>query len=163
MTTQEIINYLVVFNAWRRGKDERPQPDPREAGEFIDAAIARLREQESELVEWDTRIDAIMPDNCKDYWKAKPLERPEVVAGTILALRKREQLAWAHAEEWANEAATIRADKERLDWLESNARNIGLYRNGLWSVLMPEGVSEFCDTARAAIDAAKAGREGGAK
>jgi chromosome segregation ATPase len=64
---------------------------------------------------------------------------------------------------WAQGVAALRADKERLDWLENNAWKLGMELDGKWSVLTPETMTYPCDTARAAIDAAKAKQEGGAK
>ena len=41
MTPTEIVEILRQFNNWRRGTDI-PQPDPREIGEAIDAAVEMI-------------------------------------------------------------------------------------------------------------------------
>ena len=55
MTPTETAAKLRQFNEWRRGDDEAiEQPDPREIGEAIDAAIAmidRLEAAESDALE----------------------------------------------------------------------------------------------------------------
>ena len=51
MTTTEAATILRHYNLWRRGNLEgMPQPDPREIGEAIDAAI--------EMIEKAGRIEA---------------------------------------------------------------------------------------------------------
>ena len=57
MTTAEVAAKLRAFNEWRRGDEEIPQPDPREIGEAIDAAIEmieRMKAYETALrdIEW---------------------------------------------------------------------------------------------------------------
>ena len=43
MTPTEVTTKLRSYNLWRRGNlDGMPQPDPREIGEAIDAAIAMI-------------------------------------------------------------------------------------------------------------------------
>jgi hypothetical protein len=43
MTPTEVTTLLRQFNEWRRSEDETvEQPDPREIGEAIDAAIAMI-------------------------------------------------------------------------------------------------------------------------
>ena len=55
MTPTETTTILRHYNAWRRGNLEgQPQPDPREIGEAIDAAvkmIERMRDVEVALRE----------------------------------------------------------------------------------------------------------------
>lgn len=54
MTPTETAAILRQFNEWRRGDEDIPQPDPREIGEAIDAAIAmidRLEAAESDALE----------------------------------------------------------------------------------------------------------------
>ena len=46
MTTAEVAAKLRAFNEWRRGDEEIPQPDPREIGEAIDAAIEMIERME---------------------------------------------------------------------------------------------------------------------
>lgn len=43
MNTETIIAQLDQLNRWRRGEESDPQPDPKQVGEVIDAAIASLR------------------------------------------------------------------------------------------------------------------------
>ncbi len=42
MTPTEITTILRQFNEWRRGDEDIPQPDPREIGEAIDAAVEMI-------------------------------------------------------------------------------------------------------------------------
>ena len=42
MTPTETITILRQFNEWRRGDDDIEQPDPREIGEAIDAAVEMI-------------------------------------------------------------------------------------------------------------------------
>ncbi len=54
MTPSEVTNILRQFNEWRRGDEDIPQPDPREIGEAIDAAVEiveRMRDVEVALRE----------------------------------------------------------------------------------------------------------------
>ena len=54
MTPTETASILRQFNEWRRGDEDIPQPDPREIGEAIDAAvemIERLEAAESDALE----------------------------------------------------------------------------------------------------------------
>ena len=47
MNTAEVAAKLRVFNDWRRGHhDDTAQPDPREIGEAIDAAIEMIGRME---------------------------------------------------------------------------------------------------------------------
>ena len=57
MTPTETAAILRQFNEWRRGDEDLPQPDPREIGEAIDAAvemIERMKAYETALreIEW---------------------------------------------------------------------------------------------------------------
>ena len=42
MTPTEVTTILRQFNEWRRGDEDIPQPDPREIGEAIDAAVEMI-------------------------------------------------------------------------------------------------------------------------
>lgn len=42
MTPTEVAATLRQFNEWRRGDDDIEQPDPREIGEAIDAAVEMI-------------------------------------------------------------------------------------------------------------------------
>ena len=46
MTPAETAAFLRQFNEWRRGDEDIPQPDPREIGEAIDAAIEMIGRME---------------------------------------------------------------------------------------------------------------------
>ena len=47
MTPAETAATLRQFNEWRRGDEDIPQPDPREIGEAINAAIEMIERLES--------------------------------------------------------------------------------------------------------------------
>ena len=50
MTPTETAAILRQYNQWRRGNLEgQPQPDPREIGEAIDAAVEMIERMEREL------------------------------------------------------------------------------------------------------------------
>ena len=53
MTPTETAAILRQFNEWRRGDEDIPQPDPREIGEAIDAAVEMI-----ERMEWELRLIA---------------------------------------------------------------------------------------------------------
>ena len=55
MTPTETTTILRQFNEWRRGDEDIPQPDPREIGEAIDAAIAMI--ERVEVAEKERGID----------------------------------------------------------------------------------------------------------
>jgi hypothetical protein len=46
MTPTEAATILRQFNEWRRGDEDIPQPDPREIGEAIDAAVEMIERLE---------------------------------------------------------------------------------------------------------------------
>ncbi len=46
MTPTETAATLRQFNAWRRGDEDIPQPDPCEIGEAIDAAVEMIERLE---------------------------------------------------------------------------------------------------------------------
>ena len=46
MTPTETAAILRQFNEWRRGDEDIPQPDPREIGEAIDAAVEMIERLE---------------------------------------------------------------------------------------------------------------------
>ena len=64
MTPTETITILRQFNKWRRGGDIE-QPDPREIGEAIDAAIGMIerldRLSHQEPIGWFARLDGDGP------------------------------------------------------------------------------------------------------
>ena len=46
MTPSEVAAILRQFNEWRRGNEDIPQPDPREIGAAIDAAVEMIERLE---------------------------------------------------------------------------------------------------------------------
>jgi hypothetical protein len=48
-TISETVAFLRKFNAWRRGDDSIPQPQPRKVGEMIDAACDQIERMEKEI------------------------------------------------------------------------------------------------------------------
>jgi hypothetical protein len=68
MTPTEVTTLLRQFNEWRRSEDETvEQPDPREIGEAIDAAIAmieRTHELEIALREFAWSNDSESQADC---------------------------------------------------------------------------------------------------
>ena len=67
MTPAETAAILRQFNEWRRGDEDIPQPDPREIGEAIDAAIAmieRTHELEIALREFAWSNDSESQADC---------------------------------------------------------------------------------------------------
>ena len=57
MTHAETAAFLRQFNKWRRGDEDIPQPDPREIGEVIDAAVEMIERLElaESSVAWHRR------------------------------------------------------------------------------------------------------------
>ena len=65
MTPTEVTTLLRQFNEWRRSEDETvEQPDPREIGEAIDAAVEMIER----LAALPARITPEQaPDGVRDY------------------------------------------------------------------------------------------------
>ena len=62
MTPTETAAILRQFNEWRRGDEDIPQPDPREIGEAIDAAVEMIERMEKQVpIGWFARIDGDGP------------------------------------------------------------------------------------------------------
>ena len=57
MTPAEVTAKLRVFNAWRRGDETIEQPDPREIGEAIDAAVEMIERMDGALESLLIRCD----------------------------------------------------------------------------------------------------------
>ena len=57
MTPSEVTNILRQFNEWRRGDEDIPQPDPREIGEAIDAAVEMIERMDGALESLLIRCD----------------------------------------------------------------------------------------------------------
>ena len=61
MTPTETATILRQFNAWRRGDEDIPQPDPREIGEAIDAAVEMIERVPARITPEQA------PDGVHDY------------------------------------------------------------------------------------------------
>ena len=58
MKCAEVITFLRQFNAWRRDFDDKiRQPDPREIGEAIDAAVEMIERMDEALESLLIRCD----------------------------------------------------------------------------------------------------------
>ena len=57
MTPTETAAILRQFNEWRRGDEDLPQPDPREIGEAIDAAVEMIERMDEALESLLIRCD----------------------------------------------------------------------------------------------------------
>lgn len=87
MTPTETITILRRYNIWRRGNLEgMTQPDPREIGEAIDAAVEMI-----ELVAYP--LPSITPEQAPEYVRAYSHEAAEGYADgwndCIKAMRKK--------------------------------------------------------------------------
>ena len=83
MTPTEVTTSLRRFNAWRRGDEDIPQPDPREIGEVIDAAVEMIERLEAAEKERDAMRAEVQTwqEQAKAYWsKITEMERQEPVA-----------------------------------------------------------------------------------
>ena len=93
MTPTEVTTALRQFNDWRRGADVL-QPNPREIGEAIDAAIEMIESAEEDRALWDEL--AGIPTRTANVLKGepKPLHRhswhdlPEVAQRLITTMEK---------------------------------------------------------------------------
>ena len=93
MTPTEVTTALRQFNDWRRGADVL-QPNPREIGEAIDAAIEMIESAEEDRALWDEL--AVIPTRTANVLKGepKPLHRhswhdlPEVAQRLITTMEK---------------------------------------------------------------------------
>ena len=57
MTPTEVAAILRQFNEWRRGDETTAQPDPREIGEAIDAAVEMIERMDGALESLLIRCD----------------------------------------------------------------------------------------------------------
>ena len=57
MSPAETTAILRQFNEWRRGDEDIPQPDPREIGEAIDAAVEMIERMDGALESLLIRCD----------------------------------------------------------------------------------------------------------
>jgi hypothetical protein len=60
MTPSEVAAILRQFNEWRRGNEDIPQPDPREIGAAIDAAVEMIERTSKTELEIRDRNDLIV-------------------------------------------------------------------------------------------------------
>ena len=85
MTPTETAATLRQFNEWRRGDDETiEQPDPREIGEAIDAAIEMI-----DRLEAAEKSDA---ESIAMYRKAR--DERDALRARVEAAEKQEPVAW---------------------------------------------------------------------
>lgn len=59
-------------------------------------SLPALLDMAERCADYDRRLSEVMPKDFKDWWQNSRREWPEVAAGTIVNLRKRED--WAHAQ-----------------------------------------------------------------
>jgi hypothetical protein len=68
MKTEQAIRVLRDYNLWRRADEDMEQPDPREIGQSIDAAIEAMEE----LNEWKTLTSwGSTPEIINDFIKGQ--------------------------------------------------------------------------------------------
>ena len=82
MTPTETATLLRQFNEWRRGDEDIPQPDPREIGEAIDAAIEMLESAERDQLA--AEIEALRAEVDAPRLNAASVQ-PELVAVALAA------------------------------------------------------------------------------
>lgn len=95
MTTAETAAKLRQYNEWRRGNLERmPQPDPREIGEAIDAAVEIIESAEAARALCDILADFLTRTANALKGDPKPLHRhswhdlPDVARRLVDALEE---------------------------------------------------------------------------
>lgn len=76
MTPAETAAVLRQYNAWRRGNlEDLPQPDPREIGEAIDAAVEMIESAEEGRALCDKLADILARTANVLKGEPKPLHR----------------------------------------------------------------------------------------
>ena len=92
MTPAEVTTILRQFNGWRRDFDDKfEQPDPREIGEAIDAAIEMIESAEEDRALCDKLADILTRTANVLKGEPKPLHRhswhdlPEVAHRLVAA------------------------------------------------------------------------------
>jgi len=95
MSPTETAAKLRQYNVWRRGNLEgMQQPDPREIGEAIDAAVEMIESAEEERALCDKLADILTRTANVLKGEPKPLHRhswhdlPEVAQRLVAALEK---------------------------------------------------------------------------
>ncbi len=82
MTPTETTTILRQFNEWRRGDEDIPQPDPREIGEVIDAAVEMIERREQETAALRAKVERM------EKRLRLILEEPENTMSNSKALRE---------------------------------------------------------------------------
>ena len=95
MTPSEVTTILRQFNEWRRDDDYiLPQPDPREIGLAIDAAVEMIESAEEERALCDKLADILTRTANVLKGEPTPLHRhswhdlPEVAQRLVAAMEK---------------------------------------------------------------------------
>ena len=95
MSPAEVAAKLQHFNDWRRGHhDDAAQPDPREIGEAIDAAVEMIESAEEERALCDklagilTRTANVLKGEPKPLHRHSWHDLPEVAQRLVAALEK---------------------------------------------------------------------------
>ena len=65
--------------------------------------VARAATLLERLDRYDQALSAVMPPDFKDWWENSKDEWPDVAAGVVENLRKREELAWEQVERLASQ------------------------------------------------------------
>lgn len=94
MTPTETATILRQFNEWRRSEDETvEQPDPREIGEAIDAAIEMI--ERLEAAEKDNALKEKLIDRLALELNSTSLKR-DALRARFETMEKQEPVAWLH-------------------------------------------------------------------
>ena len=80
MTPAETAAILRQFNEWRRGDEGIPQPDPREIGDAIDAAV--------EMIERSIKLEQALKATAKLYKSVPYVQRPAQMHFANVVLEK---------------------------------------------------------------------------
>ena len=95
MTPTETAAILRQYNVWRRGNlEDIPQPDPREIGEAIDAAVEMIESAEEDRALCDklagilTRTANVLKGEPKPLHRHSWHDLPEVAQRLITTMEK---------------------------------------------------------------------------
>ena len=94
MTPSEVTTILRQLNAWRRGDEDIPQPDPRKISEALDAAVEMIESAEEERALCDKLADILTRTANVLKGEPKPLHRhswhdlPDAAQRLVDALEK---------------------------------------------------------------------------
>ena len=133
MTPAEVTTILRQFNEWRLGDEDIPQPDPREIGKAIDAAIEmidRLESAESDALE-QARLNGMGASREAALMaKLEAVEKERDVLRDRLALESQENGALRDSVDRAcEERDALRAKIEAMErqkpvaWLHETRRD----------------------------------------